>query len=71
MLTQELAVCYFRPWTKVFWLAIAEAMASGSLVITTISTDERRVGGTAAFIDKRPVETLQLKNGKHLVRPQF
>jgi hypothetical protein len=46
-------------------------MASGSLVITTISTDERRVGGTAAFIDKRPVETLQLKNGKHLVRPQF
>jgi glycosyltransferase involved in cell wall biosynthesis len=48
-----------------FGWPIAEAMASGSLVITTNRAPMNEVGGTAAFyIDKRPVETLQLKEWK-------
>jgi len=60
------AICLLFPsLDEGFGWPIAEAMASGCLVITTNKSPMNEVGGSAAFyIDKKPNETLLLREWK-------
>lgn len=58
------AICLLFPsLDEGFGWPIVEAMASGCLVITTNKSPMNEVGASAAFyIDKKPIDTLSLKN---------
>jgi glycosyltransferase involved in cell wall biosynthesis len=60
------AICLLFPsLDEGFGWPIAEAMASGCLVITTNKSPMNEVGGSAAFyIDKKPNDTMLLKDWK-------